>query len=70
MTTAELLAKLRSLNVNIWVDKSDLGCNGPQGALTAELRATSRPCSTLARLCKRSRLFHMGFVRMPKAAYA
>ncbi len=39
MTAAELLSKLRSLNVNIRVDAGNLCCNGPQGALTAELWA-------------------------------
>jgi hypothetical protein len=39
LTAAEVLAKLRSLDVQIWADNEELYCNGPRGALTAELRA-------------------------------
>ncbi|MGH7834015.1 MAG: condensation domain-containing protein, partial [Candidatus Binatia bacterium] len=39
MTAAELLSRLRSLNVKIWAENGQLCCNGPKGALTAELRA-------------------------------
>ena len=39
MTTAELLSKLRGLNVNIWADNGELRCSAPKGALTSELRA-------------------------------
>ena len=39
MTAAELLTRLRSLDVRIWSDKGQLQCNGPKEALTAELRA-------------------------------
>ena len=39
MTVAELLSKLRSLEVKIWAENGELYCNAPQGALTAELRA-------------------------------
>ncbi|MGH7835122.1 MAG: condensation domain-containing protein, partial [Candidatus Binatia bacterium] len=39
MTTAELLSKLRSLDVKIWADDGELYCNAPKGALTAQLRA-------------------------------
>jgi amino acid adenylation domain-containing protein len=39
VTAAELLTRLRSLDVRIWSDKGQLQCNGPKEALTAELRA-------------------------------
>jgi hypothetical protein len=39
LTAAELLSKLRSLEVKIWADNGELCCNAPQGVLTAELRA-------------------------------
>jgi hypothetical protein len=39
MTTAELLSNLRGLDVKIWAENGQLCCNGPKGALTAELRA-------------------------------
>lgn len=38
MTAAELLSKLRSLDVNIWADNGQLCCNAPKGALTEDLR--------------------------------
>jgi hypothetical protein len=39
MTAAELLSKLRTLDVKIRADNGQLFCNAPKGALTAELRA-------------------------------
>lgn len=39
MNVAELLSELRTRNINIWAENSQLFCNGPRGALTAELRA-------------------------------
>jgi amino acid adenylation domain-containing protein len=39
MTIAELLFKLRSLDVKIWADNGQLRCDTPKGVLTPELRA-------------------------------
>src|SRR5262245_15406704 len=39
MTTGELLARLRHLEVKFWVEEDRLRLIAPQGVLTAELRA-------------------------------
>lgn len=40
MTVAELLSRLRELDVKLWVEEDRLKCNAPQGVLTPELRET------------------------------
>ena len=46
MTAAELLHKLRNLDIRICVENGQLHCNGPREALTAELRAALRESKT------------------------
>jgi acyl carrier protein len=46
LTTAELVARLRRLNVKLWTEGERLRCNAPKGVLTAALRdelAASKP---------------------------
>ncbi|MBD2120847.1 non-ribosomal peptide synthetase [Trichocoleus sp. FACHB-262] len=38
MTTAELLAYLRQLDIQVWLEGANLRCSAPDGALTPELR--------------------------------
>ncbi|HEY0601516.1 MAG TPA: condensation domain-containing protein, partial [Herpetosiphonaceae bacterium] len=39
MTTLEFLARLRELDVRVWLDNDQLRVNAPEGVLTPELRA-------------------------------
>ncbi|MBD1861335.1 MULTISPECIES: non-ribosomal peptide synthetase [Trichocoleus] len=39
MTTAEFLAYLRQLDIQVWLEGANLRCSAPEGALTPELRA-------------------------------
>jgi len=50
MTVLELLAKLRSLDVRLWVEEDRLRVSAPDGVLTAELRAelTARKAELVA----------------------
>ncbi|HEY9858880.1 MAG TPA: amino acid adenylation domain-containing protein, partial [Candidatus Obscuribacterales bacterium] len=39
MTTAEFLAYLRQLDIQVWLEGANLRCSAPEGVLTPELRA-------------------------------